>query len=142
MEEKLKLAFDPTTAWNTLLFRDLMRDFVLDQSEVEVYIITTNPDQAYIDDVANDLKTANGGVKGSYIVADDDAVIAKLSELGINIYLASSNDLIVMINSAIINVDKGVTVGITVNPSIQDRFKIQPMYVTNIQFWIKQLSRE
>ncbi len=142
MTNKLRVAFDPTTTWDYLGFRDLIKDMVGDSSEIEVYIITTNTDTDYIDDVALEA----GGIESNRIfqVADNQTVITTLANNQILLYLTAENELVVDVNAAIplelvLNDITGCQ-AILVN-NILDANKLQPKYVTMLQFWIKQIEK-
>lgn len=142
MTNKLRIAFDPTTTWDYQVFRNLIKDMVLDTTEVEVYIITTNTDTDFIDDVALEA----GGIESSNIfqVADNDTVVTTLANNQILIYLTAENELVIDVNDSIpleleINNITGCQ-AILVN-GIIDANKLQPKYVTMLQFWISQIEK-
>ena len=139
---KLKVGFDPTVTWDYELFRDIISDMVQDTAEVEVFIVTTNPDTEYINDVAVEA----GGIENSNIfqVADNDAVVTTLSNNSILIYLTAENELVITVNNDIpLSLEVNNVTGcqaILVN-SIIDRYKLQPKWVTMLQFWIGQIEK-
>lgn len=143
MINRLKVGFDPTSAWDYEVFRDLVKDMVLDTTEIEVYIVTTNTDTDYVDDVALEA----GGIESSHIfqVADNDTIVTTLANNQILLYLTAENELVTTINDATpldleINNITGCQ-AILVSNTIIDTYRVQPKYITMLQFWISQIEK-
>ena len=138
---KLTIAFDPGyDVWVNQAFRDLMKDIAKDTAEIELYMITTDPDTTFINDVATEIGLDSTKV---FQVATDADVLTKIQFLGVRIYLVGSQELVSNINT-------NYTIELKTPPSgcqaitvsnLLDRYKLQPLYVTHLQFWIGQISK-
>ena len=129
---KIKIGFNPDTSWDYQTFRDLIREALVEDEEIETYLITTNTDTAYVDSVVNSFGL-NFDLNNVFMVSTDLDIIQKLEDYGIDIYLSDDFQLIESVNT---NTE---CIGIVVS-SIPDRYKMQPKYVTDLNFWIKQLK--
>lgn len=129
---KIKIGFNPDTSWDYQTFRDLIREALVEDEEIETYLITTNTDAAYVDSVVNSFGL-NFDLNNVFMVSTDLDIIQKLEDYGIDIYLSDDFQLIESVNT---NTE---CIGIVVS-SIPDRYKLQPKYVTDLNFWIKQLK--
>lgn len=142
---KLRIAFDPTNIWDYEDFRLLIRDMTLNDTEtnnqIEVYLLTLNTDTDYIDKV-----TTESGVETSNVFqfTSESALASKITNDNINIFLGGDQTLIDYINTndPISLVENDVTgcQAITVI-ALLDTYKLQNKYVTQLQFWIKQILK-
>lgn len=138
---KLTIAFDPGyDVWVNQAFRDLIKDIAKDTAEIELYLITTDPDTAFINDVVTEIALDTTHV---FQVADNAAVLSQIQTLGVRIYLVGSQELVNDINTNYpielktpLNGCQAITVS-----NLLDRYKLQPLYVTHLQFWIGQISK-
>lgn len=139
---KLKIAFDPATTWDYELFRNLIKDMFNDNLEIDLYLVTTNDDSTFINDVAIEI----GGMETNRIfqLADTNTLINTLANNNILIFLSPDNQVVTDIYNTIplllnynnITGCEGILVG-----NILDTFKLQPKYITILQFWIKQIEK-
>lgn len=143
---KLRIAFDPTETWNYLDFRQLIRNMNLNNmdldNQIDVYLVTTNTDTEYINDV-----TTESGTDATRVFQESGnaAVVARLQAENINIYLTGSQPLVDLVNltnplTLVENQPVSGCQAITVI-SILDTYKLQNKYVTYLQFWIKQILK-
>lgn len=142
---KLRIAFDPTNIWDYEDFRLLIRDMTLndtaDNNQIEVYLLTTNTDTVFVNNV-----TTESGVETSNVFqfTSNTALTAKLVSDNINILLTGDQELVdyVNINDPISLIENNVTgcQAITVI-ALLDTYKLQNKYVTQLQFWINQILK-
>lgn len=130
---KIKIGFNPDNAWDYQTFRDLIRESIIEDEEIDTYLITTNSDSTYIDSIVEVLGMNSNNV---YLVASDTDIIQEIENKGIQIYLSDDFQLIESVNENSTN-----CVGIVVS-SIPDRYKLQPKYITDLNFWIKQIKKQ
>lgn len=130
---KIKIGFNPDDAWDYQTFRDLIRESIVEDDEIDTYLITTNSDSTYIDSIVEVLGMNSNNV---YLVASDTDIIQEIENKGIQIYLSDDFQLIESVNENSTN-----CVGIVVS-SIPDRYKLQPKYITDLNFWIKQIKKQ
>jgi len=130
---KIKIGFNPDSSWDYQTFRDLIRETLVEDEEIETYLITTNTDTAYIDSVVNSFGL-DFDLNNVFMVSTDADIVQTIEDYGINIYLSDDFQLIESVN-----INSTDCVGIVVS-SIPDRYKMQPKYVTDLNFWIKQLK--
>ena len=128
---KIKIAFDITDTWQYSVFRELINDFLVEDEFYEVFLITKDPDTAYVTNVVAQMGVNPNNV---YQETTNTGIITRLNTLSIEIYLSADNQIVEDIN------DNTVTKAILVNET-PDRYKMQPMYFTNLQFWINQLNK-
>jgi hypothetical protein len=128
---KIKIGFNPDDAWDYQTFRDLIRESLIENDEIETYLITTNTDTAYVDSIVDYFGTLFD-LNNVFMVSADIDIVQTIQDEGIQIYLSDNYQLIESINN---NTD---CVGIVVS-SIPDRYKMQPKYITDLNFWIKRL---
>ena len=143
---KLRIAFDPTDTWNHVDFRQLIRNMNLNNmdldNQIEVYLVTTNIDTEYIDDV-----TLESGTDATRVfqVNGNAAVVTTLQAENINIYLTGSQPLVDLVNltnplQLVENQPISGCQAITVI-ALLDTFKLQNKYITHLQFWINQILK-
>ncbi|TXG84988.1 MAG: hypothetical protein E6R13_02465 [Spirochaetes bacterium] len=130
---KIKIGFNPDNAWDYKTFRDLIRESIIEDTEIETYLITTNADTVYIDSIVEVIGMDSNNV---YIVASNTDIIQEIENKGIQIYLSDDFQLIESINE-----NSNDCVGIVVS-SIPDRYRLQPKYITDLNFWIKQIKKQ
>lgn len=129
---KIKIAFDPTGIWDREDFRNIIKEFVLN-TEVETYLVTTNTNTAFIDNVVRESGIIAANV---YKVADQDAILIKMDTILIDIYLTASNPIMLFIDA-----HAETAVCVLVN-NIVDNYKNQMKYISRLEFWIKQWRKD
>ena len=143
---KLRIAFDPTDTWNHVDFRQLIRNMNLNNmdldNQIEVYLVTTNIDVDYVDDVRLESGTDPARV---FQEVTNAAVVTRLQAENINIYLTASQPLVDLVNSTnpltlVANQPLSGCQAITVI-ALLDTFKLQNKYITHLQFWINQILK-
>jgi len=130
---KIKIGFNPDNSWDYKTFRDLIRESIIEDTEIETYLITTNSNTTYVDSIVEVIGMDSNNV---YIVASNTDIIQEIENKGIQIYLSDNFQLIESINE-----NSNDCVGIVVS-SIPDRYKLQPKYITDLNFWIKQIKKQ
>lgn len=130
---EIKIGFNPDTSWDYKTFRDLIRESIIEDTEIETYLITTNADSTYIDSIVEVIGMDSNNV---YIVASNTDIVQEIENKDIQIYLSDNFQLIESINE-----NSNDCVGIVVS-SIPDRYKLQPKYITDLNFWIKQIKKQ
>lgn len=126
---KIKIGFDPTNSWDYDTFRKLCRELVSKTDDYIIYMITTENDNDVIDAITNYTGIDLNNV---YLVSDNSQILSKIDDLGIQIFLTSDND---------VEDSLGETCyGCLVN-SIQDTYRMQPRYITELNFWINTILR-
>ena len=130
---KIKIGFNPDNSWDYKTFRDLIRESIIEDTEIETYLITTNSNTTYVDSIVEVIGMDSNNV---YIVASNTEIIQEIENKGIQIYLSDNFQLIESINE-----NSNDCVGIVVS-SIPDRYKLQPKYITDLNFWIKQIKKQ
>lgn len=131
--KKLRIAFNPTGIWHRDEFRLLIKDFVNDTDNFEVYLITQDTSTSFVESVTDESGVDSANV---YQVASNDALVQKLDSLKIRIYLDGDNRIVMFVEAT-----STYAVAILVS-AIIDANESQPMYFTKLQFWIKQIRRE
>ena len=139
---KITVAISPTEEmWNKQDFRDLVKQMVEDVEGTTLYVVTTNTDDEFISDFISE-----SGVDASDVfqVADDVALVAKLIELDVRLFLSDDQKLntYVNLNDELILIENQVSgcQSILVN-NILDQNKVQMKYITYLDFWTKQINR-
>lgn len=139
---KLQIAFSPTTEmWSFQVFRDLIKEIVLDVEGTDIYIITTNIDQTLIDEIVLEtgLSTDN-----TFIVDTNSDIITLLEGRNISIFLTDDNELRKEINLqnpiSLLQNNVSGTEAILIN-NIIDVNKLQFKYFTYLKFWTDQIKK-
>jgi len=139
---KITVVISPTEEmWNKQDFRDLVKQMVEDVEGTTLYVVTTNTDDEFISDFISE-----SGVDASDVfqVADDVALVAKLIELDVRLFLSDDQKLntYVNLNDELILIENQVSgcQSILVN-NILDQNKVQMKYITYLDFWTKQINR-
>lgn len=131
---KIKIAIDTENIWEEWgNFRDVMRNMSLDIDAFELYIVTKSTEVELITTIAASLgldMTTNV----FHSLADDIAVDAKLSILGVQIFLSGDYELVKLVN------DNTTAYAVIVN-SIQDTYYMQPKWFTVMNFWIEKIDK-
>lgn len=131
---KIKIGFDITNNWDYDSFRQTMKELVIEDDKYTLYLITTNTDTEYVNSAVSEIGMETSNV---YQVTTDSDVIDTLNTYNIDIYLTSSEEFRVSVNNT-----SDETVGILVNPAIQDSYKINPKWVVQMQFWINRIVED
>lgn len=129
MARKIKIAFDVVSTWDYESFRQTMKELVLDDDKYEVSIVTSATGD-YVTEIAGEL-----GVD-SYQV-DEDAIVYTLDDNKIDIYLTPDIDIMESVSLLTES-----TIGVLVNPAIQDSYSINPKWSTQMQFWISRIRKD
>lgn len=143
MTNKLQIAFSPTTdMWSFQVFRDLIKEIVLDVEGSDIFIITTNTDQALIDEIV--LETGLN-IDNIFIVANNTALITKLQTLNISIFLTDDIELQKQVNTQnpiqLIKHNISGTEAIFTSTTNMDVNKLQLKYFTYLKFWTDQIKK-
>ena len=125
------MAFNPDNIWDKEEFRKVIKSFVDDTEEVEIYLITKSTDAKFITDVMRDSVVTN-----MVMCTDNNNLVYYMDYYSIKLFLAEDYSEIAYVDT---NADD--TVGIHCG-SIVDKYKSQMKYITMIQFWIEQFKRE
>lgn len=141
-KEKMVMAFSPSTEmWAKQDFRELVDEMVKDVTGTTLYMITTNNDSDFIERVR---KESGMEVEDVSQVVDNDALIAKLVELKVSIFLGDvglQNREINGENSISLKANN-VTGTQAINIiSLVDTNKNQPKYITHLSFWTDQINQ-
>lgn len=133
MEDKLKIGIDLLNIWeNFEVYKEVVKDLSLNTNEIDLYIITTETN----DDLILSARTLLGIDTNKVFKVDTNEEISNtISELEIDIYLTGISILVVEL------VNNDITRAILVD-MIPDRYNMQPKWVTNLQFWMKQLTKD
>lgn len=139
---KMTVAISPTEEmWNKQDFRDLVKQMVEDVEGTTLYVVTTNTNDEFISDFISE-----SGIEASDVfqVIDDTALVAKLIELDVRLFLSDDQKLntYVNLNDELILIENQVSgcQSILVN-NILDQNKVQMKYITYLDFWTKQINR-
>ena len=139
---KITVAISPTEEmWNKQDFRDLVKQMVEDVEGTTLYVVTTNTNDEFISDFISE-----SGIEASSVfqVIDDTALVAKLIELDVRLFLSDDQKLntYVNLNDELILIENQVSgcQSILVN-NILDQNKVQMKYITYLDFWTKQINR-
>jgi hypothetical protein len=139
---KLIISFSPgDDAWVNKAFRDLMKDVSLDTDEIKLYIITTDTDTVFVNQVAGyfDLDTS----LDVFQVANQAAALVKIQSLGVMIHMDADVVLCNYVNDTdpiVLETPIDGCQAIVVS-NLLDRYKLQPLYVTHLQFWMDKISK-
>lgn len=140
---KIKIGFDidGADAWDTLVYRNIIKEFAQNKTEVELFLITKNTDVSYVNSIASELGLDSNHI---YQTTSDVAIITLLATYNILLYLTTDKVLIDLIYENIplelkINNVTGCQT-ILVN-SIPDSNKLQFKYITYLQFWLKEILK-
>lgn len=142
MSSKLKVAVSPTEEmWSKQDFRDLVKQMIRDVDNTEFYVVTTNTDDEFISDFISESRME---ASDCFQVSDDAALVAKLIELDVRLFLSDDQKLntYVNLNDEILLVENKVSgcQSILVN-NILDQNKSQMKYYSYLDFWTKQIKR-
>ena len=139
---KITVAISPTEEmWSKQDFRGLVKQMVEDIEGTILYVVTTNTDNVFI---ANFV--LNSGIESANVfqVVDDAALVAKLIELNVRIFLSDDQKLntYVNLNDELLLIENQVSgcQSIVVN-NILDQNKVQMKYITYLDFWTKQINK-
>lgn len=132
MTNKLKLAFDITETWDYETFRELVNELLVEDDIFEIYLITQDTDTNYINRIVTNMNINPSNV---YQETSNVNVVNRLNTLDIDIYLEADNVLVDLVNETSTTPTKAILVN-----STPDRYKLQPMYITNLQFWINEIQ--
>lgn len=133
MNRKLKFSFNPDGLWDQQLFREIVRSLVNDTERVELYLVTQSTDNAFVTNVVTQSGMTAANV---YQVANKDAVLAKMDELLIDIHITGDTPEYMLLTA------QAETAYPVIVNDVFDANKRQMKYISNIQFWIKQITRE
>lgn len=139
---KLKIAFDPVIAWDYQLFRDFIIDLISKTDQFEVYLVTISTDTDFINYVIDESGIDSGNV---HQVANNSAVVARLTTLKALIFFAEDNVLVNFVNSTIpiqLNTNNVTGCQALVLNNIMDPYKVQMKYITYFQFWWTQIDKQ
>jgi len=139
---KLQIAFSPTTEmWSFQVFRDLIKEIVLDVDGSDIYIITSNTDQGLINDIVVETGLNTDNI---FIVNDNSDVITKLETMNISIFLTDDSILEREVNLqnpiSLLKNNVSGTQAILIN-NIIDVNKLQFKYFTYLKFWTDQIKK-
>lgn len=132
MINKLKLAFDIEDTWNYETFRELIHILLTEDDDFEVYLITLSTNTEYVNSIVTNMAIDPNNV---YQETSDINIITRLNTLGIQIYLEADNELVEQVNETSTTPTRAILVN-----SIPDRYRLQPMYITNLEFWTNQIK--
>lgn len=139
---KIKVGFDPTKMWDNYFFREFIKSLVADVENYDVYLITSNPDTDFVNNV-----TTESGININNVnqVSNNSAVVTRLNTLKVLIYLAQDNELVIYVNNTIpIQLIKNNVSGCEalVMNNILDPYKVQQKFVTQFYFWRDQIIKQ
>ena len=142
MNNKLRIAISPSEEmWNKEDFRDLIREIVEDEENTELYIITDSTDTEFIEYINETTELESDHI---FQLSDIVTITAKLIELNVLLYLCDTYRYVNYINNSNpISLVQGNITGthaILVN-SLQDTNKLQPIYITQLNFWTDQIKK-
>lgn len=130
--KKIKIAIDIQDIWeNQGDFREVFKDISLDIENYTLYIVTRSQDNDLVESVKSLLGIEDTNVFQSQ---DNSLIQAKLTTYGIDIFMTGDNELVTLVNET-------TTRAILTN-MIPDRFNMQGMWLTNLNFWIKQILKD
>lgn len=132
---EIKIAIDIENTWEDWgLFREVFRNMSLETDKYTMYIVTKSTNVELITVIASILgldMTTNV----FHSIADDIAVDARLSTLGVEIFMSADYELVKLVN------ENKTSNAVIVN-AIQDSFYMQPKWFTTMNFWIEKILRE
>jgi len=140
---KLQIAFSPTTEmWSFQVFRDLIKEIVLDVEGSDIYIITGgNTDSELINDIVIETGLNTDNI---FIVNDSSDIFTKLETINISIFLTDNIELQREVNSqnpiSLLQNNVSGTQAILIN-NIIDVNKLQFKYFTYLKFWTDQIKK-
>ena len=140
--KKFIVCFDPTEeSWTNGQYREFLKDISIDEDS-ELKIVSLAIDAILLESIKKFLTIED---KDVHIVADNDAVVAKIIELKPYLYLAPDIKIVERVNNeAPIILEKGKditgTKAILLN-NIFDNNKLQYKYITNVNFWSKEINK-
>lgn len=128
MDRKLKIGFD-LQLWDSMFFVNYIKK-VIQEDLYDVYIISEN-----INNVDADVINATALVPLNNInfVSNVNDIQALLISIPIDIYCSNINNfnyLSIIINPPIIELN-----------NIQNMYKLEPKWISFLNFWIKQLNK-
>ena len=127
---KIKIAFEPLKTWNSESFRNLIKSLYKESDCYEIEIISNSFDYDYLSVIKSEI----GEDVTISMYSNYDSLIDVLDTKAIDIYLNPEESVRLFVEAMAVN-----TVGILVN-EIMDTNKIQPKYITNLNFWIKYIK--
>lgn len=132
--KKIVVGIDPDNIWDEWgNFREVIKLMSLDTESFSLYIITKSTSVEDVTEIAGKLDL-DMTTQVFYSLADDIAVDAKLSTLGVQVYLSGDYELVKLVN------DNKTAYAVVVN-SIQDTYYMQPKWFTMMNFWIEKIDR-
>lgn len=140
--DKIRIGFDPTNSWDKNLFREFIKELVLDKETYEVFLVTTNPDVTFINNVINE---SGMDPAKAFQVPNDTAVVASLNTNAVLMYFSQNNPLVDFVNSTIpLQLIKYGVVGCQalVLNNIVDPYKVQQKYLTYFKWWQDQILKQ
>ena len=129
---KIKIGIDLVDIWENFGdFKEVMKDISLDTEGYQLYIISTETNEDLIASAKALL-----GLDDQFVIqtTDDTTTVQSLVDNKIDIYMTGNNPLVILTN------ETETTKGVLVN-SIPDRYKMQSMWLTNMNFWIGQINK-
>lgn len=137
MRNKVNVAFDITNTWEYELFRNLIHDFLVEDDFFEVYLITQSTDTVYVNRIATNMSINPANV---FFETSDTAVKARLTSENIQLYLTNNNPLVEDVNNSNIPIpNTNTTIKCILVNNIPDRYRVQPLYITTLQFWLNEI---
>jgi len=135
------VAFSPTEdMWSKEDVRELVKMILADTDSI-LYMVTTNSDSDFTDDVVAEIGIDTDNV---FIVADNSALITKLTEEDVLVFLSDDQALNLEVNETIplqlVKNDVSGCQAILIN-NILDQNKSQMKYYTHLDFWTKQIKK-
>lgn len=140
--EKLKIAFDPVYNWDIKFFRDFIKEMILESDELDIYLVTTSTDTAFISKV-----TTESGIDSTKVFqeADNTLAVTRLQTIGAMIYLSYDYPLVTDVNENIpLTVQSAGNITgcqAIISNGLLDRNKSQPLYITHFQFWLNYINK-
>jgi hypothetical protein len=109
--------------------------------ETKLYLITTNTDTEFIDDV---IREGNIDSANYYLVADNSTLIDQLTNLKVLLFMSDDISLNTEVDTAIpITLEKNNVTGCQsiLSNTIIDVNKLQFKYLTKLRFWTDQIKK-
>lgn len=131
MARKIKIGFDVISCWDYDAFRQTMKELVLEE-EYELYLITSSTDTEYVDSAVAYI----GMNEDNVYQVDEDQIVDTVEDNNLDMYLTYDED----IRESVALLTE--TVGILVNPALQDSYNMDPKWSTQMQFWIERVRKE
>lgn len=131
---KIKVGIDIDNIWEEWgNFRLTIKNMSIDVDHFSLYIVTKSSDVGLIQSIATALEL-DMSTQVFHSISDDIAVDAKLSSLGIEIFLSGDYELVSLVN------ENNTAYTVIVN-SIQDTYYMQPKWFTKLNEWIELIDK-